>query len=426
MKNDNKWRQRLVGALAVLTCILLFVSLIGVWVQRTIYDTDRWVALVEDLPSEPAVAQGLADRITEQLVSLTDPQAKISEVLPPQASALAGPITVALENLVSRTVADVIASDQFRSVWVSLNRFAHQKVIAFLDGDSEIIQADDGKVQLNLMPIVGEVLDRLPSGLLGEGSVPDISVDLPMDEARRLISSYLGLRQDAIPEDFGQITIFESDRLETVQRALAAFNNLVVVMVIATLAMGAVTIVLSRRRRRTVVALGIGAAVTVAMAWALLRVIGNQVADSLANESAGKVAGDVFNSLLSDLRSTTTIVLVAGSVAAVVAFLLGDSRPARWTQVQVRAARDVTTAAAMETSQGGSAAAWAAGNEVGLRVGGVVVAVALLLLLDVSWGWLAWVVALLVAWELAISGLVRLARRPALASPHGGDEARSP
>ncbi len=426
MGMNMKWRQRLVGVLAVLTCILLFVSLIGFWVQRTIYDTDRWVALVEDLPSEPAVAQGLADRITDQLVELTDPQAKISEVLPTQASALAGPITVALENLVSRTVADVIASDQFRTVWIALNRFAHSKVIAFLDGESQIIQADDGKVQLNLMPLVSDVLDRLPPGLLGAASVPDISSDLPIEEARQRISSYLGVSEASIPEDFGQITVFESDRLEAVQRGIAAFNRLVVVMIVATVALGAVTIALSRRRRRTVVALGIGAAATVAFAWALLRVIGNQVVDSLASNGAGEVAGSIFSSLLSDLRSTTAIVLVLGSIAAIVAFLLGDSRPARWTQAQMRSARDVTTAAALQTSQGGSAAAWTARNEVGMRVGGVIAAVVALLAFDISWGWLICVLALLALWELAIGGLVRLARSPALTSPHGGHETGTP
>lgn len=403
-----RWRQRLVVALGIVSCLLLFVSIVGVWAERTIYETDRWLAIVEDLPSTPAVSEGIAERLTDEIVTLTNPEERIRAALPPDAAVLAGPIATALETLVTQVVADVIASDQFRSVWIAINRFAHEELVAVLDGDSGLVSSRDGEVYLNLLPLVSDVLERVPAGLFGQGSVPDISVNISPDDARRAISSYLGV---TVPDDFGEVKVFESDQLSALQNALTWFNRLVVLSVIATFAFGALTIFLSRRRRRTIVGLGIGVAATVAATWVVLRAIDQQVVDSLSNQRSAEIAGSIFGTLLSDLRTSTVLLLLAGVLAASVAFLMGDSRPALWTREQVRALSAGTAAAAMRTSQGGSAAAWTARNEVGLRVGGVVVALLILLFFHASWGWLLFLLVLLALWQLAITALVHLSGR---------------
>lgn len=410
------WRQRAVGVLVVLASLCLVVSVVGVWVHQNVYDTDAWVATVGDLPSDPAVADALAGRVAAELAAVSDAEDRIRDLLPEEASILAGPIATGLEDLLREGVSRVIASDQFRTVWIEVNRVAHHQLVELLDGSGGLFTTSDGDVKLNLLPVMGEALDAVGDrvgDLLGRGDPPEIDSSTPPSEAVRTMSRYLGVD---LPEDFGQITVFHSEALAEAQDALVVLSRLVVAFVVLTVAFAAAALVMSRRRRRTCIALGLGAAAAIALTWALSRTLAREAVARIEERQNQEVARQVLDTVTGELRSMATYVLIVGLVVALVAFLLGDSRPARWVRHQARSLGSQTAAAAARTAQGRTAAAWVADAELGLRAGGLVVAIVVLLVFQVTFGSLLIVLGLLALWQLAISGLVAVERRSATAA----------
>lgn len=400
------WRRRGVVALVVLTTIGVLASTLGIWVRRNIYDTDTWVATVQDLPANPAVAEALATRLTDEIVEATNATSRVRDLLPSVAAPLAAPITSALQGVVHDAVVTILTSDQFQTAWVAVNRVAHQQIVSILQGGEGVLHTDDGKVALNLLPIISTVLAKvndISPGLIGSGTPPRISDTTPVDQAVAQLSAYLGR---PLPPDFGQITVFESDQLAAAQNALKLFSRAVTAIIIVTVLLAGAAIALSTRRRRTALQLGLGAATAMAVAWALGRAITRQLIDGIADAQTRDATREVLVAVTSGLRSLSTWVLVVGAAIAVVAFLLGDGRSARWVRHQAQVLADPAKAAA---SPAGPVAVWVADHEAGTRVGGLVAGLAVLLVVDLSWSWLFVVAIALGAWQLAVTMATRTA-----------------
>src|SRR5262245_56839386 len=58
-----RWRRILVGFLVVLGCLLVPLSVLGVWIHNTLLNTDQWVSTVGPLVDEPAVQTAVANRL---------------------------------------------------------------------------------------------------------------------------------------------------------------------------------------------------------------------------------------------------------------------------------------------------------------------------------------------------------------------------
>ena len=67
-----RWRRILVGVLVVLVCLLVPISVVGVWVRNTILHTDQFVDTLAPLADDPAVEEAIANRVTNTLIEATD------------------------------------------------------------------------------------------------------------------------------------------------------------------------------------------------------------------------------------------------------------------------------------------------------------------------------------------------------------------
>src|SRR4029453_2155686 len=79
----------------------------GLWVRRTVYDTNRWVAVVGPLASDPAVQQTLATKLTASVFTALDVQSRVESALSdaaPRLAFIAGPITNGVEGVVQDQV----------------------------------------------------------------------------------------------------------------------------------------------------------------------------------------------------------------------------------------------------------------------------------------------------------------------------------
>ena len=57
----DAWPRRIIAAvLAVLAALMSTIAVTGIWLKRTTFDTDRWVATVGPIADDPQVQTALA------------------------------------------------------------------------------------------------------------------------------------------------------------------------------------------------------------------------------------------------------------------------------------------------------------------------------------------------------------------------------
>ena len=170
-----------------------------------------------------------------------------------------------------------------------------------------------------------------------------------------------------------------------------------------TIALVAVTIWLSRRRRRTLIELGIGAAIALTLTYVIAKRGSAAIVDGLHSGSTVTVLRGVIDSSLTPLTTLTIWIVVIGVVVAVAAWLSGrhDVRVA-----VVTASKRVGRAAGEAHDADSPITLWIARYSSWLRIAGVVAGLLLLLVATSSWfAIVLWIVVVLV-YEGVISFLI--------------------
>src|SRR3954469_8302117 len=91
--SSHRRRRVLVGTLLALAVVTGLVAMFAVWANRQALNTDNWTKTSGDLLANKHVQDAVGAYLVSELFASTDVQAEIQKVLPPQAAALAGPIT---------------------------------------------------------------------------------------------------------------------------------------------------------------------------------------------------------------------------------------------------------------------------------------------------------------------------------------------
>lgn len=419
----GRLRRIVAVVLVVVTSIVFTVAVIGVWTRRTALNTDRWVQTVGPIAEEPAVKEALGNWMTTELMGAIDPEAYFESVLPERGQALAAPLASALSGFVADQVDAFLVSDTFERLWVEVNRRAHTRVVNVLEGDTGNLQVEDGQVVLNLVPVLNGVLAQIGEAspeILGRTvDIPTVTVDDIPEDAVAKVEAALG--RD-LPDDFGQFTVFEAQRLDAVQDAVALFDRLVVVAVVLAVVLIALTLWVSPRRRRTLVQLAVG----IALGVVLLRRVGLRLEDQvvdLAKPENREAVGVVVGAFVDSLLDATVWILAAAALVAVVALLSGPYPWAASLRHRIGSiARSVTaTVRAAVTGQTDDATvAWMAAHREVLQLGGVVVAIIVLLVVDLSWPGLLLLALVVGGFELVVARLPRLT--PSKPEPRGAVE----
>lgn len=310
-------RWTAVVILLVLVGLLAIGSVAARFARSEILDTDRYVAMVTPLASDPVIQGAVTDRVTDEIFAQVDVEGLTTDALTALTEdrprlepvvGLAPVIAGQAESFVHDTVGSLVASDQFETLWIQANRTAHDRLAAVLTGDTrgEAIAIDDsGTVSLNLAPII----ERVKALLVERGF------------------SFA----DQIPEIDKQFVLFESPELVKAQRAVNALDNASGVLPWLTLLVAAAAVWAAPRGSRLRALSAVGATLVVAMlvlASAIL--IGRSLyLDNLPAEVRSPDAAAVlFDATATPLRTMLRAVLVAGLVVAVGAYLIGGSSSA--------------------------------------------------------------------------------------------------
>jgi hypothetical protein len=319
------------GILGVLAVFLLLLSAIAVWARATLFDSDKVAALAGDALAEPEVTAALADRVTQELFSAVDVDAFVSDVLPDSLARLAPTIAGGLQAAVDRGLTEAFENPEVQEVIINLVRRAHAAAMRLLEGDGLVdgITVVDGAVTLNLLPLLDRGLTRLQSfGLLSDVELPTLTADGDPQQQVAELESALG--RD-LPDDFGQLVIYQSDRLadagasvENAQRTLVLVKRGLVVLLVATVALLALTIIIARNRWRAVLLLGLGTVTAIVIARTGVRRVRDDAPELVKRPGARAALGAVLDGAASGLLRTFGLVLLAGAVVALIALFRRD------------------------------------------------------------------------------------------------------
>jgi hypothetical protein len=387
-KGRRRARWIITGLLVVLTSIAIVASTLGVWTQRTLSSTDRYVALVAPLADDPAVTNALADRLTSEVFLALDVEDRVRQALasipqlPEAAGLLVGPITSSTQNLIQERARALLRSERFDGLWEGINRRAHAKLVALLRGDYEElpnVAVTGGEVRLNLVSAVAEVVRSVAqegADALGlDVTIPPIPPSLDTSAATQRLASALGV---TLPAGFGQITIMTADELSGYQDTVRTLRRFLWALLILTLLFLVLTLVVAPDRRRAVIWLGVGVAVLILLVWVFLRRVENNILDRIPGAGADAAAQDVFDRVGDSLRATGFLVLAVAILAALVAYFLG--RPP-WFQRATAWGGRVTSA----RPGGSELEVWVAEHANAVRIGGIAAAVIVVFLTGIDW-----------------------------------------
>jgi hypothetical protein len=403
-RRNRRLRRWFVGLMVVLSCLMTVAATVAVWARAEVLDTDRWVATVGPLIEEPAVVDALSTRAATAIVDGLDLENRIRDALvniqqlPDQIGALAAPITNAIEGRIKQRVTQVLQTDQAQELWVEINRVAHTAIVNVLTGNTrEGVSVENGTVTLDLIPVIAmglTAVEDILSDVLGRPiDLPDPASLDPANvaAAKAKIESALGIQ---LPEDFGQVVVFQSDRLAAAQDLVTQVNRGIALVIGLAVLFMILALVFSVDRRRTLLELGLGIFIAFLIARLAVRAIGRAVIDGVqaGNQNAAR---DVVNAVFGSLIGFTTFLFVAGLFVGIGAYLAG--RPA-WLD---KAREHLRLAPERETPFG----AWVKAHRDVIRFGSVAVALVVLLIVELSWASVLWVALALIIVQIVVSYL---------------------
>jgi hypothetical protein len=295
-------RSLSIGVVFFLTCLSLVLATTTWWLHDTLLSTDRFVALTAPLASSPAVQGALVEATTNQVDQALD----------------LGPLG---QYAVAGVARELYSSPAFETIWSGAMRVVHKQVVAVLRDDSNVAAVVDGKIVVNLFPVIATVLDKvrgLEIPIVGTTlAVPTLSNPEDPDASRAELEAALGR---PLKPTFGLVPIADATRLETAQRYVTLFDTFVIVLFVLAALLAILTLALSRHRLRMVALLGLGALVALLAARLIVNAAADGLVTGIAEAGPGAIiGGQIAEQIAASYREFARVILLLGLVAAVVA-----------------------------------------------------------------------------------------------------------
>jgi hypothetical protein len=403
---EKRARLRRVFAVVFVVIAVLAASALtpGLWARRTVYNTDRFVAVVGPLAADPAVQEAIATRLTNAVFDALDVQERVQQSISqvaPRLVLIAAPITSAVQGFVQDQVQTIVASSQFQTFWNEALRTLQPKVVAILNGSSEVVQVQGNQVVFNYLPLVNDALAQMSqtlSGILGRQiTLPTITADTVPSEAIAALGSALGV---TLPATFGSVVLFQGDALTSIQDGVALFNKALLAALVLFVLSVALSLVLSKNRRRTLLQLVTALIVVVVLERRFAIAQANSIVDMAKSENQAAAAA-IVNAFLSSLLLATKRILWALFTILVIALVSG---PYPWAVRARTWVADVAAAAvgAVRGRDRGPAIVWIGAHRDALMLGGAVLGAAILLFASLSVGWVLFWLLVIGAYELVV------------------------
>src|SRR4051794_8592613 len=244
-RSRRGWARTTAAVLLITVgCLIAPLSVVAVWANSQITDTNRYLQTIAPLSQSPEVQAAVTDGITNRVLSYVDVAALTTQAvnrlaqngtLPPalatSLNALAKPLADGVKGFVHDQVANVVSSQAFSDAWLQANRVAHEQVVGALTGEgSQSVQVSNGQVSVDVGPILQQVKTRL--------------VDQGFTLAQR------------IPAVNASFVVFDSPDISKVQRGIRLLNTLGTWLPVIVLVLLAGGVYVARSHRLAMVGAG--------------------------------------------------------------------------------------------------------------------------------------------------------------------------
>ncbi|MSW28152.1 MAG: hypothetical protein F2849_05485 [Actinobacteria bacterium] len=302
----RRWRTMVAWVLLILGIILTPITVVGVWSRNQLLDTDRYVATITPLASDPAIQKAIATSVSTNIFADNRVSDALQEKLPNSLDFLASPASTALQQATYKITLKAVEDKKFETVWIQANRVAHKSLENVLTGDGNItIQTKKGEVTIDLSPVYKEVSKKLEKTSFG------VTSKIPFN---------------LIPTDF---VVARADGLVTAQGATKALNSAANILPWLILALFAGSIAAAKERRKAAFRVGLGLVVVSLLLAAALSLGRSGYVNAAATTSTGQAAQtSVYDITLRFLFMINRIVMLIGLVVVITAGVLGESRAA--------------------------------------------------------------------------------------------------
>ncbi len=328
-RRTSRRRRVMTGIALVLACLSIVVTTVGIWTHQVALNTNRFSALIEGVVTDPAVVEPVSARISTQVVDALDVQGRLETRLPDALKPLAGALTASVRNAIDERLRVAFQDPRIQAALVNSLSFTHTQVVRLLRDEFESVGVVDGYVTLDVFPVVGAALIELQSmGIIpGDVQLPDLTAPEAPEALAQRLESALGV---TLPPDFGTIRLMPSQRLEAARTVVRIFDLVVILLIILTIALVALTLWLARDRRRMLIYLGIGTIIAFLVARLAIRTAEDAIVAGIADANIAGATRAMVDTTLQDLRGLTLIIVAATAILAIAAYLWG--RP-RWVTV---------------------------------------------------------------------------------------------
>ncbi|WP_323100670.1 hypothetical protein [Intrasporangium sp. YIM S08009] len=287
--------------LVIIGALCLTLAVPAIWARNQVLNTDRYVATMEPLATNPDVQAAVEAAVNRQIAARLDIGALVDEALPPQAARLKAPIENAVSGLISTIVHRAVTSEAFATLWTAANRTAHDSLVGILTGEDQgkVVTVSNGAVLLNLGPIIEAVKARLvAAGLTVAAQIPAVGATI---EIARL------------------------QGVDKAQKAVRTLNTLANWLPWIGLVAFAGAIALARgRRRQTLMWAALGTAIGLLLLRIGLVVVRGIYLDQMPTDvMSPQASAYVFDTVTRFLRDGIRLVFIIALVVAAVAILLG-------------------------------------------------------------------------------------------------------
>ncbi|MEI8332906.1 MAG: hypothetical protein WCH74_03475 [Chloroflexota bacterium] len=398
-------RRGLTWVLIVLVAVGVLGTTVAYWADQTLFNTDRFVATVAPIVTDPAVIESVSTDVSTSIVDQIGLQRVVDSVLPADLQGMGSIVVLGVQTTIQKAIADFMATPQFAAIWEQATRAVHSKVVGILRGDTSIIESTGGVVSVDVFPLVNEGLkaaDKALTDATGRDiALPQLTDPTNAAASRAEIEQALGV---TLPPDFGQITIADTSALDEAKQVLRVFEASIVVAGIVTLIIAVLAILIAIRRRRAFLQVVLASGIGLALALVVVARINQVVVDAAPAGTAGATARAAIESIVGGFAWYAITLAVALGVVAIALYIAG--RPSwipRW-------GRSMRTATGIQPS--GNRLVRLVAEHIGeLRLLGYVIAIVALLLVPLGLGTILGTLGVLIAYQLLLT--VIRAFRPA-------------
>ena len=309
----RRWRTIVATLCIVVACVLAPLSVVAIWTRNQVTNTDRYVATVSPLASDPAIQNAIADQITAQVFTYIDIQGLttqavdalagqgLSPEVATQLQAFAVPIANGVQSFTRSQVGKVVESDAFADAWVQANRVAHAELVKALTGEGGgAVTVENDTVSLNMAAFIQTVKARLvASGFTLAARIPEVNASF---------------------------VLFQSDDITRARSAFNLLNTLGIWLPIIALILLGLGVYVAKDHRRALVGAGLGVAIGMVVLALALAVFRSIYLDAVpATVLPHDAAAVLYDTIVRFLRLGLRTILVLALVVAAGAFLSGSS-----------------------------------------------------------------------------------------------------